>query len=309
MRRPGFTLEQVRSFVAVAEQQQISKAASSLYLTQAAVTQQVRHFEKALGLDLLERSGRGVRLTDAGRRLAEACRAVLRATEVVDDTARAVKDLQAGSLHIGASPTCASYYLPHHLAEFTRRHPGVKLNVVVEATAELNRAVASGALDCALIEGEPDKGLLAIELSKDELVIVAHSDHPLAHQRGVKPADLLRHRYLRRGPTWSGERYVRQLMGDRYDDLDMLNLGHPEYVRAATLAGLGYSVMPKRAVISDLAAGTLKRLGIPAIVRSISAIRRPDRGGPAQEAFWDLVTGSEPAGTIPIDGRRTAVTS
>lgn len=303
MRRPGFTLEQIRSFVAVAEHQQISKGAASLYLTQAAVTQQVRHFEKALGLDLLERDGRGVRLTDAGRRMAEACRAVLRAAEVMDDTAHAVKDLQAGSLHIGASPTCASYYLPHYLAEFSRRHPGIKLSVVVEPTSELNRAVTTGALDCALIEGEPDRELMAVELSKDELVFVVHREHPLAGRRSVRPADLARHRYLRRGPTWSGERYVRQMMAELYDDLDMLNLGHPEYVKAATLAGLGYSMMPKRAVISELNAGTLKRLGMPAIVRSISAVRRPDRGGPAQEAFWALVTGESGAEKIPVDGK------
>ena len=141
MRKPAYTLEQLRSFVAVAETEHISRAAASLYLTQGAVTQQVRHFERAVGLQLLERDGRRVRLTDAGRALAEACRAALRSVEVMDDTAQAMKELQAGSLHVGASPTCATYYLPPHLAEFTRRHPGIKLNVLVEPSAELNRRV------------------------------------------------------------------------------------------------------------------------------------------------------------------------
>src|SRR2546423_11333181 len=149
MRKPAFTLEQLRSFVAVAEPEHISRAAASLFLTQAAVTQQVRHFERAVGLQLLERDGRRVRLTDAGRSLADACRAAMRAVEVMDDTAQAAKELQAGSLHVGASPTCATYYLPPHLAEFTRRHPGVKLSVVVEPSAELNRRVVAGGLDFA----------------------------------------------------------------------------------------------------------------------------------------------------------------
>src|SRR2546422_10343311 len=189
MRKPAFTLEQIRSFVAVAEHEHISRAAASLFLTQAAVTQQVRHFERAVGLQLLERDGRRVRLTDAGRSLADACRAALRAVEVMDDTAKAMKELEAGSLHVGASPTCATYYLPPHLAEFTRRHPGVKLSVIVEPSAELNRRVVAGALDCAILEGAPDPALGAFELTRDELVVVAHRDHPLSPLRpGAPPA-------------------------------------------------------------------------------------------------------------------------
>src|SRR5438105_165947 len=201
VRKPAFTLEQIRSFVAVAEHEHISRAAASLFLTQAAVTQQVRHFERAVGLQLLERDGRRVRLTDAGRSLADACRAAMRAVEVMDDTAQAAKELQAGSLHVGASPTCATYYLPPHLAEFTR--------------------------------------------------------------------------------------------------------GHPEYVRAATIAGLGFAALPKRAVAADVASGVLKRLPIPPSLRPITAVRRKGRGGPVQGAFWDLLTGGgmPASGKISTDGR------
>src|SRR5689334_23557111 len=178
MLRPAFTLEQIRSFVEVAETEHVSRAAANLYLTQAAVTQQVRHFEKAVGLQLFERDGRRVRLTDAGRTLAESCRGALRAVQVMDDAARAIRELAAGSLHVGASPTCATYYLPPHLAEFTRRHPHVRLTVAVDPSAELNRAVSSGALDCAVIEGAADTSLLCFELTRDEMVLVAHRDHP-----------------------------------------------------------------------------------------------------------------------------------
>src|SRR5437667_10342743 len=173
MRRPSFTIEQLRSFVAVAEHGHVSRAAASLFLTQAAVTQQVRHFERAVGLQLLERDGRRVRLTDAGRSLADACRAALRAVEVMDDTAKAMKELEAGSLHVGASPTCATYYLPPHLAEFTRRHPAVKLNVIVEPSDGLNRRVLAGPLDCAILDAAPDPGLAACDLTRGEPVAAA----------------------------------------------------------------------------------------------------------------------------------------
>jgi DNA-binding transcriptional LysR family regulator len=291
MARLSFSLEQVRSFVAVAEHEHISKAAASLFLTQGAVTQQVRHFERAVGLQLLERDGRGVRLTDAGRTLAVACRAALRSVQVLEDSAQSMKSLQAGSLHLGASPTCASYYLPARLAGFTKQHPGIKLSMTVEPSAEINRQVIAGALDCGLIEGTPDPELIAVVLDQDELILVAHRDHRLAALRRVNSAELARHRYLGRGPTWAAEQNVRDMIGEAFDQSETLNLGHPEYVRAAALAGLGYAALPRLAVEADLDSGSLKRLPGRASFRAITAIRRRDQGGPALEEFWQLLAG------------------
>jgi DNA-binding transcriptional LysR family regulator len=291
--RPSFSLEQVRSFVAVAEHEHISKAAASLFLTQGAVTQQVRHFERAVGLQLLERDGRGVCLTDAGRTLAVACRAALRSVQVLEDSAESMKTLKAGSLHVGASPTCASYYLPMRIARFAKRHPDIKLSMTVEPSAEINRQVIVGALDCGIIEGRPDPELLALVLDHDELILVAHRDHPLSSLRRINAAELARHRFLGRGPAWSAEQQnVRDMIGDAYDYSETLNLGHPEYVRAAALAGLGYATLPRLAVAADIAAGSLKRLPGRSSVRAISAIRRRDQGGPAMEEFWQLLAGN-----------------
>ena len=298
-RRPSFTLEQLRSFVAVADTEHISRAASSLFLTQAAVTQQVRHFERAVGLQLLERDGRRIRLTDAGRSLAEACRAALRALEVIDDSAHAMKDLQAGSLHLGASPTSAAYYLPAHLADFAHSHPAVRLQVTIEPSADLNRRVAAGTLDCAIVGGAAGPGLMTFELARDEVVVVAHPDHPLSQKRRITPADFVQHRYLGREPQLSAGRTVRDILGDAYDHVDALNLGHSEYIRAAASAGLGYAMLSKRAVAAELASGSLKRLPVQPIFRPIHAVRRRAHGGPALEAFWEMLTG----GRIPASGK------
>lgn len=291
MYRPTFTLEQLRSFVAVSEHEHISNAAAALFLTQAAVTQQIHHLERALGLQLLEHYGRRIRLTGAGRELAVACRAALRAVEVLEDTAESMKNLQAGSLHLGASPTCASYYLPDRLAEFSGLHPGIKLDVSVEPTSDINRHVTAGTVDCGLIEGEPNPDLLSVVLAQDELILVARREHPLSSLAAVTPAQLAEYRYLRRGPTWSAEHRVREMLGEAYDRAEALNLGHPEYVRAAVIAGLGFAALPRLAVQSDIAAGVLKALPTPSIFRSISAMRRRARGGPVLEAFWEYLTG------------------
>ncbi len=289
--KPQFTLEQIRSFVAVAETEHVSRAAATLFLTQGAVTQQVRHFEQALGLQLLERAGRGVRLTDAGKALAVACRAALRSLEIVEDTARSMKALEGGSLNLGASPTPASYYLPSRLAAFSSRYPAVKLSVTVEPSDALSAQVLAGAIDCALIEGDPVAGLTSVVLADDELILVAHCDHPLSQLSRITTAQLAKYRYLGRGPGWAAERTVRKLVGRAYELSEVMNLGHPDYVRAAAVAGLGYAVLPLLAVQADLASGALKRLPAPSSVRAISAIRRPSEGGPTLEEFWRYLAG------------------
>jgi DNA-binding transcriptional LysR family regulator len=299
----SFSLEQIRSFVAVAESEHISKAAASLFLTQGAVTQQIRHFERAVGLPLLERDGRGVRLTEAGSALAIACRAALRAVQVLEETAESMKTLRAGSLHLGASPTCAAYYLPSRLAEFAQQHTGIKLHVAVESSADLNRQVLAGALDCALIEGEPNPDLLAVVLAHDELILVAHRDHPLGALDRIALADLIQYRYLGRDPASAAEQSAREMLGDAYDRSEAWNLGHPEYVRAAVLAGLGYAALPRLAVEADLESGSLKRLPGPSTHRAICGVRRRAQGGPALEEFWQLLTG-RPSSATPRSAAR-----
>ncbi len=286
MAKPGFTIEQIRSFLAVAENEHVSRAAASLHLTQGAVTQQVHNFERALGLRLLERDGRGIRLTDAGREMAATCQAALRSIEVVEDAGRALKMLEAGSLHIGASPTCASHYLPTRLARFAHHFPRVSLNVTIETTSEVVERVRSGALDCALVEGQPTHDLVSVVLAHDELVLVVHSEHPLAQLGRVGSSDLAKHRYLGRGPAWAAEKNVREVLGDAYDQSEVMNLGHPEYVRAAALAGLGYAALPLLAVRADIEAGVLKRIPGLSSERAIRAIRRDAPGGPTLEQFW-----------------------
>lgn len=298
MGKPAFTLEQLRSFMAVAETEHVSKAAASLFLTQGAVTQQLRHFERAVGLHLLERDGRGVRLTDAGRSLAVSCRAALRAVEVLEETARSMKHLEAGSLHLGASPTCASYYLPARLAVFAQRYPGLQLSLTVEPSASINAQVLAGAIDCGVIEGRVAPDLVTSVLARDELVLVVHKDHPLASLRRVTPAQLMQHRYLGRGPSWSAEQNVREMVGEAYQQSESMNLGHPEYVRAAAIAGLGYAALPLLAVEPELKSGVLVRLPGPTSKRDITAIRRPSVGGPTLEEFWHHLTGRPEAAGV-----------
>jgi len=276
--------------VAVARGQSMSRAAESLYLTQSAVSQQVANLEARLGLRLLERAGRRVRLTEAGAAIAAAAETVIQSAEAVTEAARRLGTLETGSLLVGASPTAAANHLPALLAAFLARHPQVRIRVVTENTPTLAGLVAAGALDCAVIEGATDHDeLVEKHLEEDEVVVVAAAGHPLTLAARVGPAELARHRYVGREPGAILERLAEEILGERYEATQKIELGHLDAVRGAVLAGLGYAVLPRISVARELADGRLVELPVPVRRRWISAIRRPSAAGATLEEFWRLL--------------------
>lgn len=290
MRKPAFTLEQARSFVAVAETESISKAAHALSLSQGAVTQQVRNFERALGVQLVERGGGRIRLTGAGLEVAASCRALVESLEAVQQTARRFGSLQDGALLVGASPTAAAHYLPALLDRFSRRHPGIGIKVVTDNTPRVAAAVAAGELDCGLVEGPTGQAdLVEQPLAADELVAVVKAGHPLARLATPDPAELRRHVYLAREPGASLDFFAARMLGSGFSGARRMEFGHLDAVRGAVLAGLGFTVLPRIAIARALAERRLVQLPWPALERSISAVRRPASGAATLEAFWKLL--------------------
>lgn len=291
MAKPPFTIEQIRTFVAVAEREHISRAAESLDLSQGAATQQVHLFERALGVNLLERIGRNVRLTDAGREVASACQVAMRALESIEEAARAARTGEIGSLHVGASLTTANHHVHAPLTRLLSRYPGLHVQVDVAVTVRICEQVQAGLLDCGVVEDPvPDLGLETVAMCEDQVVLVARPDNPLASRRPLSAAALEGARYLARSPDAAMEAVAREMLGDAYAAVRRLELGTLESVRAGAVAGLGFAAMPRVAVEADLLEGRLVELAYPSYRRWIRGVRRKGGGGPALEAFWREVT-------------------
>ena len=127
----------LRVFRAVAQHLSFRKAAEALYLTQPAVTLQVKTLEEQLGLKLFERSSTGVSLTEAGRLLLADAEQLHQLTIQAESRLAALKGQAAGELVVGASTTIAQYVLPALLAAFSRRYPGIQLKVFGENTEQV----------------------------------------------------------------------------------------------------------------------------------------------------------------------------
>ncbi|HEV7868968.1 MAG TPA: LysR family transcriptional regulator, partial [Chthoniobacteraceae bacterium] len=143
-------LRHLRYFVAVAESENVTRAAAKLRVAQPAVSRQIRDLEDELGLALLERTAKSVRLTDAGRFFLTEARAVLERVEVAVAQVRAVAGGVRGELHVGYAPSLTVQILPRALRRFQAEFPGVRVSLHDLSTEEMLAGIRDGKLDVAL---------------------------------------------------------------------------------------------------------------------------------------------------------------
>lgn len=286
--RPSFTIEQIRTFLAVASREHVTQAARVLRLSQPAVTQQVQLLERALGVRLLERVGRNVKLTSAGVEVAGACLLVMRALENLDSMVRSIRGVELGQLNLGATQMTANYHLARPLALFTANHPSIELDVTVSDTSEICDLVSSGALDCALVESPlPPMNLEDHVVASDEIVLVVRPDSPLAATTKPDRRLFASCRLLTWDTVCIDAPVCDEPLANR---IARLHLSSVEAVRRALLTSDKFvAALPRSAVAEDVAAKTLAILDIGASARAIHAVRRPGPEVPALEALWQVL--------------------
>ncbi len=150
------TLEQLRIFVAVAEKQHVTQAASELNLTQSATSAAIAALETRYGIKLFDRIGRGIVLTQTGREFLVEARAVLARAKAAAQVLNDLAGLKRGSLTIAASQTVANYWLPGRIQTFHTAYPGIDLHITIANTEQVARAVLQGSADLGFVEGEVD---------------------------------------------------------------------------------------------------------------------------------------------------------
>ena len=309
----ALNLQALRVFAAVADAGGFTRAATRLRLSQPAVSKAVLGLERQLGLPLLERGARGVRLTEAGAALLERARELFAVERSAEEELRARLGLERGTLRIGASTTVATYLLPPLLGAFQARHPGVVLRVTSANTRDIVRALLLRRLDVALVEGPVEDARIEVEPWRgDELVIIAPPDHPLARAGDAVPVAALADQPFIGRERGSGTRVVAEaaLAAHGVRPRVVLTLGSTEAVKQASAAGLGLAVISRAAAADQLALGRVRELRVAGLTirRPLTRLRLVGRtpSVPAA-AFQALLAGERapaaPAGR-PARGRR-----
>ncbi|MBJ6641841.1 LysR family transcriptional regulator [Streptomyces sp. DHE7-1] len=188
-------LRQLEYFVAVAEEQNFTRAAERVHISQSGVSAQIRQLERELGAELFDRSARTVTLTVAGKAALEHARSALAAAGAVGQAVGEVTGLIRGRLTVGMVIGCNLTPLFDALATFHQAHPGVEISLVEDSSDRLIEKVRASTIDLALIGAAnttPD-GLDALTLISERLVAAVPAGHPLAKQRRVALRDLVAH--------------------------------------------------------------------------------------------------------------------
>src|SRR5690606_26857105 len=176
-------LDQLQTFVAIADSGSFTRAADEVHRTQSAVSMQMRRLEERLGKTLFEKEGRTNRLTEEGERLLTYARRLLRLNR---ETLAAFDDASLeGHIRIGTPDDYADRFLPEIMARFTRSNPRVELSVICEPTVNLLEHIKRNTLDIALITHDSDKGSAEV-VRREPLLWVTSANHSI-HQEEVLP--------------------------------------------------------------------------------------------------------------------------
>lgn len=265
-------------FYTVAKQLSFTKAAEQLFMTQPAVTFQVKQLEEHFNARLFERSHGRIALTPAGRLVMDYAGRILGLSEEMETRVGELTGAVSGPLLLGASTTIAEFMLPQVLGEFKARHPQVQAHMTVANSETIENRVADYSLDVGLIESPSHLPSLYTEVCcDDELVMICSPAHKLAQQTAVTPQQILAEPYVSR-ETGSGTRefadnYFRQCKISPDDLRIVMELGSPEAIKGVVETGIGVSIVSRATIVKEVKLRTLVAVPLkPRLIRTLSLV-------------------------------------
>ncbi|MGH7829397.1 MAG: LysR family transcriptional regulator [Candidatus Binatia bacterium] len=292
------TLHQLEVFTTVAKLKSFTAASEKLHVRQPSISLLVQSLSRELGVQLFERLGNKVYLTDAGKKLLQRAEEILGKVDVIWEGIEHIKGLKKGKLAIGGSATAAASFLPLVVQKFKADHPGLEVALHIYQSEILERKLLDGELDVAVLSRCPRSQLiLSKPYREEEIVIIAPADHPLAKRRSVS-LDV-----LAKQPLISSEQNtpIRDMVEEAFEVggfsfVPVLEVnyewGARDAIRSAVAGGVGIGFLPRCHVASDLAAGRLIELNVPSL-RLIQvvyvAVHKRRQNSSFVEAFLDFL--------------------
>ena len=287
------TLRQLKVFETVARHLSFSRAAEELYLTQPAVSLQVKKLEDHAGLPLFEQLGKKIYLTPAGVEMLHSSRIIIQQFNEVAQTMAQFKGISGGKLNV-AVISAGDYFFPRLLVEFAKRHTGVTLNFDVCNREELLSQLNDNLTDLAIMV-RPPLGLDTVNepLAPHPYVVVAAAGHPLKTQKNIALSRLVKEPFLVREKGSDTRQSMEEGFGSHMADLNIaMEIKSTETIKQAVIAGLGVSFLSAHTISRELEAGSLCLLdvaGFPLMLHWYVVQRKNKRLTPVAQAFKDFL--------------------
>jgi LysR family transcriptional regulator for metE and metH len=274
------TIRQLRALSTVEKTRSVTAAAKQLHLTQPAVTLQLRNLQELAGLPLIQRTGDGMLLTDAGREVLALGERIEAAIASCETSLEMMAGKTAGRISIGAVST-AKYFVPFAISGFSRLHPKLEIALTIGNRQEISTALRGYDLDFAIMGRPPVDIDMNVHLIGDHPhVIIAPTAHRLARKPHMKLADLAGETFLMREPG-SGTRGLMEQLFEQagvHPNIGMA-MSSNETIKQAVIAGLGIAFISAHTVATELDERRLVTLdvaGLP-VVRQWFVLSRKDK--------------------------------
>ena len=289
-------IETLKIFCDLVETQSFSQAAERNFVTQSAVSQQVRGLEEKFKRRLLERvrGRREVRLTDAGQSFYEESRNVLTAYGGLQERMRGLDGAVSGTVRVATVYSIGLHELPPVVRRFMALYPQAKIDLEYSRTTRIVRDVLSGAIELGIVAyPEKRRGLLVTPLPGDRLVLICPPSHPLATRKKIKAVELSGQDFVlfeRDIPTRRAtDRIFRahNVTVHRVAEFDNI-----ETIKRAVEVGFGLGIVPRPSVLDEEKSGQLAVVALaePEWTRTVGIIQRSDRTlGIAARKFIELL--------------------
>ena len=276
-------LQNLRVFLKVAELEHITRAAEELGLSQPAVTKTIQSLEHEAGLELIERQGRRIALTHAGRTLQGYARQLFSLEREMEEALNTLRDVEGGEVTIAANTTTGVYLLPAIVARFHKRYPHVALNISILNSQEIIDETLNWNADIGLVEGDPMwlSSELRVEVfSYDELALVVAPTHPWNKLSAVTPQVLGDGELILREQGSGIREVIEQALHSHGVKIrPLLTLADNEAIKQMVMSGVGAAMISHLTTKRELATGDLVYLPVVGLdLRpQLSLIRRADK--------------------------------
>ncbi|HUO05245.1 MAG TPA: LysR substrate-binding domain-containing protein [Candidatus Binataceae bacterium] len=297
-------IETLKVFCDIIESGSFSYAASQNFVTQSAVSQQVRSLEEKYDCRLIERGRAGVKPTPAGQLLYTASKEIVRRFLELENRLREIGSVIAGSIRIGTVYSVGLHELPPYLTEFLRNFPAVNVHLEYLRSNKIYEDLLEGKIDLGVVAYPSKRSqVVSVPFRHDELVLIVPADSPLAKQTKVNVGQLQGQKFVgfeRDIPTRKASDRILRDHGVKPNY--MLEFDNIETIKRAVEIGLGCAIVPRMTVEHEVARGSLKMLEFQegTFLRPLAIIYKRGRElSPAVRKFIDTLTQS---GVLPKMG-------
>lgn len=288
-----YTLKQIHTFIEVAKENSISKAADNLFVTQPAISMQIKQLEDVFGIPLIEPLGRNIQLTSAGKAFLDQALTVMSELKDLEAIMAGHRNLGGGVIYLGIVST-TKYFVPMLLVEFHKLFPGIEVILKIDNRENILAMLARNEVDLVIMGRVPkEMACVAVPFVTNPMAIVSSPSHPFSRRKQLKFSDLADQEFVVREMGSGTRQAMERLFHENQTPLKIaMEMPSNETIKQAVMAGMGLSFLSLRTVRHEMGTGHIALLdviGLPHVGHWYITHRIQKKLSPAAIALKEFV--------------------